>query len=356
MDLLTLPQSYFPLDMFNCHFQERMSSPLIVSPCTGKSDVDLTAWAKKNQIKMAEAINKYGAIVFSGFKLTEDSFPETFTAITGTSPKAYKGDTPRDQVSHRAFIYKSTAVADTHNIPPHQEVSVGDRKDMPRYISFFCVVPPKKGTGRTELGNVEKITEEVQKEMPDLWRQLQTKNLTYTARYLPDNDWRTGWIRWLNPSHATLTKRFGTENKKEIEDICLKEGLTCEWDGRWAVISRKEIPGIINVNGKTLLCNQIYLDKQTPQLYGGWLNYILVRVLLYPTSRSMQFDVRFDDGTEISRADAGKLLDIVQKYREGRDWKATDLMIVDNRTTMHAKTPHHGPRKIIVAMGGAALT
>lgn len=96
-----------------------------------RSEVDLITWAQRNQRMIAKAIKEFGAIVFSGFNLTKENFSEAFTAITGKPPQVYKGDTPRDEVSFQ--VYKSTAVANGHTIPLHQEVSGGCRKDLPKY-------------------------------------------------------------------------------------------------------------------------------------------------------------------------------------------------------------------------------
>lgn len=346
-------QTYFPKDSFDCYFEEKTKSPLIVSPniASANSKFNFLTWARENQQAVAKAIKEFGAIVFSGFNL---DFHAAFSALTGGAPQAYKGDTPRDEVSYQ--IYHSTAVANAHSIPLHQEVSGGRRSDMPKYIAFFCVTPPEQGTGQTLVGNVSQVSKKIQSLMPDLWSCMTSKTLTYTARYLPKNSWRTNWIRWFNPSHATIEKRFGTENRKEVEDKCKEEGLTCEWDGDWAVISRKGVPATIDYNGETLFCNQIHLDRLSPKLCGGWINYIFARILLYPTKRSMQFDVQFDDETQISRRDVSTLLTILQEHQEGRDWKKGDLMLLDNISTMHAKASHIGKREILVAMGDPSKT
>lgn len=344
----TVQQPYFPNDNFVCYVEEKTNSPLVVSP---RSEFDLITWARNHQQSVAKAIREFGAIVFSGFNLTKENFRDAFTAITGTPPQIYKGHTPRDEVGSK--IYKSTAIANSHTIPLHQEVSYEPRRNMPQRIVFFCVTPPELGTGQTLVGNVKDISKRIQALMPELWQNMTTKTLTYTARYLPKDDWRTKWIRWLNPSHATIEKMFGTEKREEVEEKCRKEGLTCEWDGEWAVISRKGVPATINVDGETLFCNQIHLDRFNPKLCGGWFNYIIARILLYPTSRSMQYDVKFDDGTKISRSDAGTLLSILKEHQQGRNWKKGDLMVLDNVTTMHAKTAHVGQREILVAMCGS---
>lgn len=345
-----IEQSYFPREVFDCYFDKNTHSPFVISP---RSEIDLINWAQRNQQTIAKAIEEFGAIVFSGFNLTKENFSDTFTAITGRPPQVYKGDTPRDEVSFQ--VYKSTAVANGHTIPLHQEVSGGCRKDMPKFISFFCVTPPEKETGQTVVGNAKQVSEKIKSLMPHLWQNMSTKTLTYTARYLPKNSWYTRWIRWLNPSHATIEKRFGTEKREEVERKCRDEGLICEWDGEWAVISRKGVPATIDSNGLSLFCNQIHLDKFNPKLCGSWIMYIVARILLYPTSRSMQFDVKFDDGTEINPKDASTLLSIMQEHQQGRNWKKGDLMVLDNATTMHGKTSHVGRREILVAMSGSVV-
>jgi alpha-ketoglutarate-dependent taurine dioxygenase len=336
---------------FNYNYEGKTGSPLVVSP---KSAIDFITWARTHQTEIAAAVKEQGALVFSGCNLTQESFREAFTAITGMAPQVYKGDTPRDEVSLQ--IYKSTAVANGHTIPLHQEVSGGARTDMPRYISFFCETPPATGTGQTLVGNARLVTQKIKASMPALWRRMSTQKLTYTARYLPTNSWRTKWIRWLNPSHATIEQRFGTKNREEVEAKCRLEGLTCEWDGDWAVISRKGVPATINVDGEELFCNQIHLDKISPKLCGGWINYLFAWILLYPTSRSRQFNVKFEDsGPEISRRETTALLNILEGCQQGRNWKKGDLMVVHNPTTMHAKTAHVGKREILVAMGGSVV-
>lgn len=343
--------NYFPEEHFSCFRNTSAPSSLIVRPCSG-GKIDLIDWAKHNHVKVVQAIKKFGAIVFSGFNLTtQKDFYDAFTAITGKPPEPYKGATPRQEIV--SSIYKSTAVASAHLIPLHQEVSAHTRDAMPQFISFFCVTPSKPGTGRTIIGNAEKISQRIHQLMPSFWELISTKNLTYTARYLPTNSLLTTWIRYFNPSFATMEQRFGTENRKEIEKKCKEEGLSCKWNGGWVEVSQKGIPGTIQVGGKKLFCNQIHVDKLSPKLCGGWFNYIFARILLYPTSNFMQFDVQFDDGSSIPQKDAGQLLDILEESQEERDWEKGDLMILNNATTLHGKTPHQGQREILVAMNGS---
>ena len=79
---------YFPEEHFSCFRNTNAPSSLIVRPCSG-SKINLIDWANHNQVKIAQAIKEFGAIVFSGFNLTnKKDFYDAFTAITGKPPEA----------------------------------------------------------------------------------------------------------------------------------------------------------------------------------------------------------------------------------------------------------------------------
>lgn len=336
--------AYFPVDEFSCFARGKQ---LVVTPINGRQ-ISLIDWAKGNQAKIAAAIKEWGAVVFRGFDLTFEQFKPALEAVTAGSLRFYKGDSPRGKLAEK--IYKSTAVADAHLIPLHQEEVGCPHDNLPKYIAFFCDTPPAPGTGRTLVGDARAITKKIQASMPQFWKELQKKKLTYTSRFLPEDHWRTKWIRWLNPSHPTIKARFGTEDKQSVEEKCRLEGLECMWDGGWAVVTRKGVPATVERDGETLFANQIHLDRFNHRVTGGWINYFFACLLLYPTERFRQYDVCFDGGAKIKRSDAAQLLDIIQQGAGGIDWEKGDMMVLDNIASMHGKTPHYGPRNIAVAL------
>ncbi len=347
---MSITASLFPETHFHCFSVTRTGCPLVVTP---REPIDFIEWAGSHKKIIAEAIKTYGAVVFSGFNLVEAQFHAAFTAALGKPPDVYKGDTPRREVGNN--VYHSTAESDDVWVPPHQEVSGGDRKQMPQYISFFCSTPPQAGMGQTVVANVKNITEEIKQALPALWEKLRTTPLTYTARYLPEGSAYTRWIQTLNPSHATIKARFGSEDRQVVEQKFREEGLIYRWDEKWLVVSRSGIPGTIQSEGITLFCNQIYVDILSPKLCGGWWKYLAATTILYPTESSRQFDVQFDDGTPISLEEASTILNILEKHQVGRDWKAGDLIFVDNVATMHGKTAHKGSREVRAAMCGSVV-
>jgi len=350
-DQLNEPHSPFSNEDFYSRYGTHTLLPLIVSPI--KAGVNFVQWAGNHQQKIAKAIAEFGAVLFRGFELEKHEFPEAFEAATGTAPEACRGNTPRPGVEGvDGHVSQSTVVPDRHTIPFHNEVSAEGLENTPAIISFMCVKPPKEGSGHTLLGRNKDITDAVKTSDLDFWRHCREHTLTYTVRYLPSSGLRTRWIKYWNSSHTTIMEQFETEDRREIQDICSCKGLTCTWDGEWAVVTRTGVPATIERDGCTLFFNQIHLNKLNPALCGGWINYFFARLLLYPTSRSMQFDVQFDDGSETSLSTASRIYRVIQGDAVGLDWKTSDILFVDNVTTMHGKSAHKGDREIIVAMGG----
>lgn len=344
--IIETSSDHFSATLFDCYYQTENLTPLVVAP--KKASIDLVEWANNHREGIAEEIKGHGALVFHGFILTQEIFPKAFEAVTGKPPAPYKGDTPRHEVKEN--IYHSTAVADGQYIPLHQENSAGLRDSMPEFIAFYCATPPLKGTGQTLLGDAARITHSIQQQAPDIWELLATKELTYSARYLPSNTWYTNWIQRLNPSHATVKRYFGTEDPSEIQNICTKNRCSYRWDNGWAIVSHHKIPATISAYGTTLFCNQIHVDKFSPALCGGLFYYLVARLFLYPTLQSTPYDVQFEDGTPLTTDIGTRLLTILKKHAIARDWEANDLMVLNNKTMMHGKAPHKGERRILVAM------
>lgn len=339
---------YFPSAIFKCTFETAELKPLVVEPESSMTFNDFNSWVVVNKKTLQQALQEHGAIVFRGFEITEKNFPTVFKSFTGNEPKPYQGDTPRDQVGPN--VYRSTAIADGHKLPLHQEVSNGSRANMPKNIAFYCCTPPLPGRGgQTTLGDAKSITDQLKEK--DLWKHFTQKSFTYVSRYLPDNTLHTRWIKTLNPSHATVKEQFKTDNNHEIAQKCQQDGTSCKWKNGVAIITRPNIPATIDVNGEELFCNQAHVNKLTPSLCGSAFNYWMARALLYQTEDSTQFDIRYDTGHPFSKDVAERVLAILQQHEIVRDWKcAGEVLFIHNHTTMHGKRPHEGSRSIITAM------
>lgn len=357
----TVCADLFPDGTVVCNNAEtRTGYPIIISPACGTS-IDLVTWAEGHQQELLNAIHNVGALLFRGFQITEERIPEAFQAAFAIAPTEYLGDTPKERLSDKAPIYKSSALAPRVHLPLHQEASSSNRY-MPLIQTFFCAIPPEPGTGRTTLGDTRSITEDYIRTSPDRWARMQSTTLTYEARYLPQEtcfqNLSTKWTKLLNPSHATIFQRFGTVDKEEVEAECSKQGLAYHWEWSGALlVSKRNVPATIVHNGTTLLCNQLYTTIN-PKLCGGWGSYLAARTLLYPLS--LQLNAIWDDTQAgITNADAASMLEVLERHEEGIDWQEGDWLCLNNITFMHGKTPHSDegnkqPRRIVSVLGGFA--
>jgi alpha-ketoglutarate-dependent taurine dioxygenase len=336
----------------------------VISPSQGSSD-DFFPFAERHAAHVRGLIKEHGAVVFNGFNLSEREFSRASQAITELPFVPYKGDTPRPLAGDEPNIYPSSVVAPSVMIPLHQEVSVGERANMPTYFSFFCIVPPEPGTGQTLLGDALAVTQDIACEMPDLWEYMKTRKVTYTMRYLPENTLHTKWIQWWNPSHGTERRRFGTVDRDKIKAECDAAGLTCVWDSDgWLTVQRREVPAVTKIDRYTVICNQMYLDVFNDRLCGDnffvrWISYIFARLILYQTKDTMQFDAWFENGRPMTRQEAGQIISITKRHQTGRNWERGDLMILDNLRKMHGRLPYSDrgkkaeeKRRVIVGLSG----
>lgn len=340
---LRAPKNNFTQTFFKCTYETPQLKPLIVEP-KPETDLNLISWAKANRKIVQSELDQHGALVFRGFGLTTETFPLAFEAMTGKTHERYKGAVPRKEVAEN--VYESSAVAPGEKIPLHQELSYAPLDIKPKYIAFYCGTPPQPGIGQTILADVRAVTEDIKASAPDIWALLNENHFTYSSRYLPNDTLRTKWIQLLNPSHASVRTRFGNGDPSEI---CKEQGY--QWDAERLIVFKSGIPGTIEVNGETLFCSGLHLDIMSPELCGGKFRYAMARLLLYPTKASAQFDVQCDDGTPIPADIPGRILSILKRHEIVRDWKESgELLLVDNRTIMHGKNPHKGPRQLSVVM------
>lgn len=330
--------------VWECFFETKSHHPLIVCPKDKNAASRFFQTAKENQTSIIAAIKRHGAVVFSGFDFILEEFPIVFEAATGVPPVDYEGDTPREKVAQH--IYKSTAVAPAHHIGLHQEEAAFGINHMPRFLSFFCALPPHPGTGRTLAASAREITQSIKAEAPDLW-ELMNQELTTWAFYMPDTGFWTKVTKLLNPSHATVKEKFGTDDPELIQKWCEERGYKYLFVNGGVKVFHQPVPGVVELDGERIFCNQIHLSVRNAHLVGGWFNKMIADLLLYE-----QFGVQLSDATPISTDQADRLSRIIQPHEDGRDWKAGEIMIFDNVGALHGKTPHTGERKVYATMGG----
>jgi hypothetical protein len=200
----------------------------------------------------------------------------------------------------------------------------------PTYLAFDCVRPAPVG-GETPLADGRRVWEALP---PALRSTFGSQGLVYERRFVAgfDVDWRT---------------YFGVEDRAGVEALCSRAGEAVRWatDGTPIVSTRR--PAVLPdpVGGGLVFANQILLHH--PACLDDEIRE--ATCLLTPDGHPLR-DVRFEDGRRIPDAWVKTILAVYGEVAVCFQWRAADVLLVDNRRTAHARRPFAGVREHYAAL------
>lgn len=208
---------------------------------------------------------------------------------------------------------------------PHNEVLY--QHELPARLLFFA---SSACVGRTFVHSAEHFRERVEKRAPALIDSLREHGLRIEM----------GFIDERHPQRAqnyfrSWQDRFETTDRAEAESRCrtaTHQFDECWWredDGCFTLMTRIRVPAF---HGETLLFPRIPLDP--PALQNGFRRY--------PKG----------NGEELTDDEVNALLHAFLETREGVQWEAGDLLLVDNLRFGHSREPCGSERNLGVAMAG----
>ncbi len=329
---------------FDHYFVNKECLPYVLSP--KDKQITLTnfkAWIEEHQHELKELINTQGALLLRGFPIDDaEDFAVIVKAVLGRELIDYKGEGSRRRIVHG--VYTSTEAPPEIKIPLHNELSC--TINPVDYICFYCDIAPNPGAGQTILARTADVTLEMMKR-PHLWNLFNGKNINYISRHPPEGSFFTR----VNPTHRTWQQVFETQDKKEVERICEQKGYDFKWDGEWIEITR-HVPAIHGPDhyfDHPYWFNQVHLYFMNPRLCGGWFNYQLFN-LLYFASSSRPYDIKFEDGSEITQESVYEIYDVLDEVTIKFNWEKRDVLLLDNRKILHGRAPYIGQRHILATM------
>lgn len=308
--------------------------PLVLRP--GTDGVQLISWAKKNQDFIETKLKETGALLFRGFDVPNmEAFQELIQAVSSDLLEYTYRSTPRTQVQGK--VYTSTEYPADKWIPMHNENAYS--RSWPMKVFFYCETAAEEG-GMTPIADSHQVYERIPAELRDRFAE---KEVMYVRNYRSGID-----LPW--------TEVFQTEDRSEVEEFCRKAGMEWEWkdDG----LRTRQICQAVAQHpktGKMLWFNQAHL------FHVSALEPEVREALLEVCSEDeLPRNTYYGDGTPIDEAD----LDVVRKiYKETQvafPWEEGDVLMLDNMSVAHGRTPFKGERKIRVGMtepyGAAELT
>jgi len=341
---IAAPASFLD-EKFDSYFVNEQQLPYVISPknCSEISLSDFKAWAEDHQNELKDLLTWQGAILLRGFPIdSADDFGTIVKAVIGRELNDYKGEGSRNRIAQG--VYTSTKAPLKFKIPLHNELTC--TQNPVDYICFYCDIAPEAGAGQTILARTEEVTTEMMKKQP-IWDFFNGKSIKYISRHPPEGN----FFARINPTHRTWQQVFETSDRNEVESICVQKGYDFKWNGDWLEIIRlaPAIRGPDQYFDHPYWYNQAHLYHSNSRIHGGWMNHLLAN-LLYIAPSTRAYDVEFEDGTPIPKKVVYEIYDTLDEKTIKFDWEKNDVLLLDNRRTLHGRAPCVGPRRILTAM------
>ena len=270
-----------------------------------------------------------GAVLLTGFDAGGvDGFAAAVRALSG-EPLAYtERSSPRTSV--KGHIYTSTSYPPTEEIFFHNENSY--QTSWPMTLFFHCIQPPPE-RGATPLSDVRQVLQAID---PSVREEFSRRGWMVVRNF--DAEFGLPW-----------PEVFGTQDRDEVMRYCYANAIEAEW----------------KANGRlrtTSVRNAIHRHPETKDEV--WFNHAAF-FHLSTLPRDAQEGLRelfaaddlpsntyFGDGRPIP----DDVMEHIRSCYRGAavrfDYRAGDVLIIDNMLTAHGREPFSPPRQVVVAMTG----
>jgi alpha-ketoglutarate-dependent taurine dioxygenase len=299
--------------------------PLLMEPAA--EQVDLAEWAAGNREYIEQQLQRHGGILFRGFALsTPQDFERVANAIYRQIYAEY-GDLPREGVAGK--IYTSTPYPADKSILYHNEGAHMSR--FPSRISFFCMQAATEG-GCSPIVDCRRVYQQLDPTVRDRFERL---GLMYVRNFSDGLD--VSWQRF-----------FQTDDRAVVESAGREQGFECEWVGDDHLRIRQRCRAVLRhpKTGEMSFFNQVQLH------HVRCLDADVRQSLLSIFKREdLPRHVYYGDGTPIEDAVMDHIGELYEANAARFQWRAGDVVTLENMLTAHGRDPFQGPRKIVVALG-----
>ena len=304
---------------------EGLTYPLVVEPTI--EGLNLASRAESNERFIQAHLNKYGAILFRGFRLPEIDDFEHFVRVSGGEPLSYtERSSPRSQVNGK--VYTSTDHPAAYPIFLHNEQSYN--QTFPTRIYFHCRFASKVG-GSTPLADTRRVFSRLSTETRERFEQL---GYMYVRNF--------GEVFGLSWQTA-----FQTSSPSEVEAYCRANGIHYEWKDRghlrtWQV---RRVTARHPISGEPIWFNHATffhistleppLPKQVVDEFG---------------EDALPNQTYYGNGEAIPVEVLRELREAYLAEKISFPWRDGDVLMLDNLLCAHGREPYAGKRRVLVSM------
>lgn len=300
--------------------------PLVIQP--KESSFDLVTWTMSSRDYIEAQLLKHGAILFRDFNITSAvAFEKVARALVPELFEYNERSSPRSEIS--TGIYTSTNHPANQSIRFHNEHSYSHK--WPMKIWFFCLQPATQG-GATPIADGRKVLQLID---PKIRKRFIEKRVKYVRNY--GDGFGLPW-----------QAAFQTTNKSAVDEYCRKAGIETFWREGDRLRTTQIFRTIIPHQGT----GEMVWFEHTAFFHITTLDPKLCEAFLADyKEEDLPFNTYYGDGSPL---ELSVLEEIREAYRQAAvsfQWRAKDVLLIDNVLTSHSREPYSGPRIVLVAMG-----
>jgi alpha-ketoglutarate-dependent taurine dioxygenase len=276
---------------------------------------------------LAEQLVAEKALVYRDFGVTERTLDAVMDQLLPNRAAYVHGNSPRTKVGRN--VYTSTEYPPDYTISMHNELSYAHQ--WPSRLLFFCAAAPTTG-GATPVVDARLWLESLDDEV----RTAFAGGVRYTQNLHDGFGLGKSW-----------QETFETKDRDEVESFLAETEASWQWrrDGGLRVIQQRPSFTRHPVTGAEVWFNQS--DQWHPAALGDDTAAELAKVL---PAEDLPQSVSFADGSPIPAGHVIQVRDRALAAAVDVDWRAGDLLLIDNVLVGHGRRPFTGPRRVLVAM------
>lgn len=309
-----------------------MFEPLKMTP---KNIVDLSQYIHDRHNDILENIESHGAILFSGWDVDT---PEKFLKVAQSIGKTnnIRNDIscsagPRIEIVNGVFTANEAPCEES--IPMHHEMA--QCSNPPKYVLFYCSVPPKQG-GATPIIKSSDVTQEFKLRFPHCAKKLNEKKIRYVREFPKDTD-------MSSPLGKSWKDTFKVNSVEELNIFSRQNDIKVEWLSN----DRLRTTGPVR---------DMFVKYNKEELFFTAAETVFRDHPKNPTNERPQKTFIYGDYSNLDIDCKNALYEIGQWAMENSykvKWQKYDVLVLFNKTMMHAREYFVPPRKIMVSLVGS---
>jgi alpha-ketoglutarate-dependent taurine dioxygenase len=289
--------------------------------------LDIHVWVKENLAALNAKLDMSGAVLIRGCKSSEPAFKALAHELSSDHLKYMYRSTPRTDLG--GGVFTATEYPPGMDIPMHNENAY--QREWPLRLMFYCAYPADGGGGQTPLANTVNVTHRID---PAIRERFRNKRVMYIRNFRSDID-----LPWQTV--------FQTESKMEVEEYCRRHDISYEWNASGNLRTKQICEAFAKhpQKGIDIWFNQAHLFH--PSALEPRTREVMLEMF---KEEDFPRNVTYGDGSAISESELENIREAFKKEMVVFQWRAGDLLVLNNMLVSHGRKSFKGKRRVLVSM------